>query len=655
MSTLHGKQKRTIRDRLVYLYRDKKDHIPLIAEDIGLSVSNLSDDITICCHRICTEAERQGKFTELIERVLEEYPDTELQTLFTVLTQKLEPPEGIPALTTETLTHQEELKTQEPSLPAKPPQPTASSGGEVSKLQFVARPSAGNGLTTLSSASHERTETPNSQPAPTGQIQNPGDISKNGCLDRTIAFWPKLGTLTTLLLSLFLIILTILYWNNHTNIFLLTIIMVATIVMLLLWAYNVFLAKEQREQPRRHLLTGLISWHNIIVLVVVVISIPFNAVSAIEIGKPIPQPTPTPINDNGIGIDGITIDGFTYKIGITDGSHGLTPFSVDERQTDALTKIFDENKAARRNDNYFTTIVVATLSESLSDPGQSRGVGTEQLQGTYLAQKRYNEGAAIKMQILVANIGTKTISNQTADKVSSRIVRYARSKDATGRDHFIGVQGFPFSRAAEAGLPLLTANHIPVISSAASSDQFSKTSYFHRVIVATGDQNPYLVKFIKQFLFPRKIVIAGDLDDTYSRDFAKSIESELRKENYTLIRQDYGENLESLQKLSSVIKVENPDLLVFTGFPKELSKLKDICRSNGFEAPPTLGGGALYELSGYTDNNYSDVFFISTSFPDGLTKAEQDFQDYYKATFDPGGTHPGRYGWSKSNSGYVGI
>src|SRR5579859_1972383 len=83
MPMLSGKQMQRIREKLADLYRDEKDHIPLIAEDIELKGSNLySDDIILCCHRICKAARKQGKLIELLERVHKDHlRDVELLSL----------------------------------------------------------------------------------------------------------------------------------------------------------------------------------------------------------------------------------------------------------------------------------------------------------------------------------------------------------------------------------------------------------------------------------------------------------------------------------------------------------------------------------------------------------------------------------------------
>ncbi|HXH26923.1 MAG TPA: ABC transporter substrate-binding protein [Candidatus Acidoferrum sp.] len=337
-----------------------------------------------------------------------------------------------------------------------------------------------------------------------------------------------------------------------------------------------------------------------------------------------------------------TIGGITYSLGITDGSNGPDPFaSNDLNQIEVLGLIFTANKQIAASDNHFTVILNATLSRSNTDQDQSESIGVEQLRGAYLSQLDYNAVSSVKMRILVANIGTKPIADQAAAQVSEQIVDY--EKNAPSYDHFVGVEGFPFSRTVTYGLPTLAANGncLPVISPSASSDTLNDkvSSCFHRVISPDSWQNPYEVDFIRSLnLSSRTILLSADTDDTYSVDFASFMKTQLSTDGYQVVEIDYKESSSSIANFLVQVSAQEGQGVVFglwmdTGYPTQLSQIRDGAAAQGIPLPTAMGGGAFYEVKGYAAGDFTNEYFSSTVYGDGPNQLQEAFQAQYRLIY----------------------
>lgn len=371
---------------------------------------------------------------------------------------------------------------------------------------------------------------------------------------------------------------------------------------------------------------------------------------------------------DGIGVTALSIDhngaisanGSLINIGIIDEyTAAVAPF--DQYDTsNALEKsienhIFQENRLADASGQYFTLAVATTLSRAVTDNGLSASVGLDNLRGAYLAQHDYNSDSShtSKLRLLIANIGVKFSAPTTAPLVAAQLVLYAKNGPATA--HFLGVVGFPFSVTAQDALPTLQQSDILTVSPSASSDQLSKEPDFYRIELPDGQQSQDIQNFISNVLRPKRVVVLYDGSDPYSQSLGYTIIQSLTREPLTVSTQNYRVgHPDTLDGPLNSIMSQKPDLLFFSGYSDDLNAFKEKLKEQqrqGKTLPGMriMGAQALYELGGYTDDNYSSIYFATFAFPDVPNPATKvDFAKEYAATFDPAKSHLGEYGYSRA-------
>jgi eukaryotic-like serine/threonine-protein kinase len=140
------------------------------------------------------------------------------------------------------------------------------------------------------------------------------------------------------------------------------------------------------------------------------------------------------------------------------------------------------------------TFVIAT---ALTGDSDTVGVGRDDLQGTYVAQKEWNDGAKLsgstKVRLLIASTGSQ---DTYATQVAQQIVQLAQS-DKT----FMGVMGWPYSTYSYNAIQVLNSARIPMVSQTASSDSLTGISpYFFRVAPTNQSQGIAGAKYAEQTL-----------------------------------------------------------------------------------------------------------------------------------------------------------
>jgi ABC-type branched-subunit amino acid transport system substrate-binding protein len=352
---------------------------------------------------------------------------------------------------------------------------------------------------------------------------------------------------------------------------------------------------------------------------------------------------------SGLGVSTIVIHGKEYTLGLNgDFQQQFDPTNSDEKQIEDL--ILSQNNEAEKG-QHFTIILATLLSKSTSD----QYTGLEELRGAFLAQQAYNKNHTIKMRLLVANLGVRAVADVSVPRVARQIALYAAN--APQNDHFLGVTGFPFSLTLKYGLPILQQNHIPVLGSSPSDNQFSQSPGFHRIESSNSQQVKYLLIFIQSVLHSQHILILSDSSDNFSTDLSNNLITNLNNSsNGVQISYYIGGNIGSLNRaLGSIVKI-NPDLLIFTGFPADLNTLKTTMIQRGLHIPRILGSQTLYELGAYTQpkpglpSNYANLIFSSFAFPDDNTLSGQAFQQAYALAFNGSGRFPGVYGKGRAGS-----
>jgi ABC-type branched-subunit amino acid transport system substrate-binding protein len=343
-----------------------------------------------------------------------------------------------------------------------------------------------------------------------------------------------------------------------------------------------------------------------------------------------------------------------------NGAEGLwnEALSLDSSNAEAL--IYLEDQRVLASGNPYIDIVVATMLSG--DPG-SIGVGRDDLQGAYVAQKTYNDGALlpnnVEVRLLVASSGSQA---SYATLVAKQIVQLAKSDT-----HFVGVMGWPYSSRVAAAINVLAQAHIPMVSQTASSDSFTGISpYFFRVAPPNVSQGQAGAKYAEQTLHAHKIVVWEDPTDPYSSSLAKAFSQQFTADGNTILAtEDYTVGKPgNFSQLLAQTETLNPDLIYFSGYASDASVLLTQLPTTGpYASLNILGGDALYEVQGYASSAHFAIprmRFTTFAYPDEwqvlcnsgqkFACAQPPFFQDYTADFDPGNTHKGNpYGYSRAD------
>ncbi|HVB60496.1 MAG TPA: protein kinase [Ktedonobacteraceae bacterium] len=327
---------------------------------------------------------------------------------------------------------------------------------------------------------------------------------------------------------------------------------------------------------------------------------------------------------------------------------------VSNEFNNAEALIYQEDQRVLSSGSPYITIVVGTMLT-----GDNVGVGRDDLQGAYVAQKEYNDGAKLSggtmVRLLVANAGN---SSQYATTVARQIVQLAQ------RDHtFVGVMGWPFSSYTQAAINTLTQAHIMMVSQTASTDLLSGASpYFFRVAPPNTEQGQVGAKYAEQVLHARTAALFIDPSDPYSETLGNDFQKQFTADGNTVFTEQYVEGTGGHAALPQLLNAALnhqpvPDIIYFSGYAADVSViLTDLPTSGPFAKIPVLGGDALYELSGYTSSASAadrHLHFTSFAYPDewhGFPNRPAFFGEY-SSDFDPGRVQTSTpYGYTRPDS-----
>ncbi|HEV2472838.1 MAG TPA: serine/threonine-protein kinase, partial [Chthonomonadales bacterium] len=191
-------------------------------------------------------------------------------------------------------------------------------------------------------------------------------------------------------------------------------------------------------QPQRQRRRSSVGLNFVLLILVVLLLFGFGIGGYFYLHRPgsTTGATPTPVNIPATGIGTIT-EAHGEIIGISDGSYALDTApgrassdlmkqaaqnyrngnvstavqlwgqAASEDTSNAEALIYKEDQQVLNSGDPYITIVVATM---LSGDSGSIGVGRDDLQGAYVAQKAYNDGAllanGVKVRLLVASSGS---------------------------------------------------------------------------------------------------------------------------------------------------------------------------------------------------------------------------------------------------------
>ncbi len=317
---------------------------------------------------------------------------------------------------------------------------------------------------------------------------------------------------------------------------------------------------------------------------------------------------------------------------------------------DAESAIYLEDQRVLNSGKSYITIVIATMLSS-----DNIGVGRDDLQGAYVAQKEYNDASKLnggtQVRLLVASSGSKT---PDAVLVAQQIVQLAKS-DKT----FVGVMGWPFSSRTEAALQTLSNAHIPMVSQSSSDDNLTNASnYFFRVAPPNKAQGIAGAQYAASTLNAKNIALFFDPSDPYSQSLANDFSQSLPASSKIIVREQYtvGTPSSIAAPLQDALS-KKPDLIYFSGYAADVSAVAtNLPQGSNLTV---LGGDALYELGGYpvgSSSGFTHIKFTAFFYPDiwgnlGLNNAPQKpkFFTEYAAAFSANGTKIG-YGYDRADS-----
>ncbi|WP_149402607.1 protein kinase domain-containing protein [Dictyobacter arantiisoli] len=308
---------------------------------------------------------------------------------------------------------------------------------------------------------------------------------------------------------------------------------------------------------------------------------------------------------------------------------------------DAEAHIYQEDLRVLNSNSPYLTYVIGTVLS-----GNNTGTGADNLQGAYVAQHEWNSQhtlGQLQIRLIIANTGS---NEANATTVANQIVQ------AAAKDHsIVGVMGWSFSAHAENASTILTRAKIPMVSATASSDALTNSStYFFRVAPSNNTEASVAATYAENQLRAKKAVIFMDDSDSYSQslgnDFQSSFTASTIGGQITQVipyqRNNKQSILMGLQKLTA-----DPGLIYFAGYANDVDTLlTGLPNQPQLANTQILGGDALYELGGYTQQarpNLYRLHFTAFAYPDewdvlGHSKQKPAFFQNYIADFSGANT-----------------
>lgn len=346
-----------------------------------------------------------------------------------------------------------------------------------------------------------------------------------------------------------------------------------------------------------------------------------------------------------------------YRSGNTNSAQGLWQRAIASEPNDPEALIYLENQKVLASGGIHVTVVVATMLT-----GANTGVGRDDLQGAYVAQKTYNDGSllnGIGVVLLIANAGSQA---NDSPAVARQIVQ-AASADST----IVGVMGWPFSSYATATVDIFKTAKIPMVSETASSDLLTSISpYFFRVCASNKSEGIDGARYVEKNLHANRVVVFTDPLNAYTSSLAKDFADQFQADGHTVLqteRYTVGKAASIASALQDALKSPTaPDVLYFAGYASDISTLMtDLPTSGPWGNVQIMGGDALYELSGYQTSSrisWNRLHFTSFTYPDvweaqGLTAQKPAFFTNYGSDFNPGHLHSSGYGWDRPDNDVI--
>jgi eukaryotic-like serine/threonine-protein kinase len=389
--------------------------------------------------------------------------------------------------------------------------------------------------------------------------------------------------------------------------------------------------------------------------------------------------TPTVTSSTGIGVTkasdgeeiGISAGAFSFDTNRPDGSlkaqaanafktnnssqaQGLWQQAIAAEPNDPEALIYLENQKVLAAGGFHVTLVAATMLT-----GANTGVGRDDLQGAYVAQKTYNDGSLLNGIGVVLDIANAGSQASNAPAIAQQIVQAAKA-DPT----IVGVMGWPYSSYAANTVNIFKAAKLPMVSETASSDLLSNVSpYFFRVCASNKSEGVDGARYVEQTMHASRVLVFTDPLNAYTSSLANDFAGQFQADGHTILATEkytVGNASSIVAALQDSLKNYSspaPDVLYFSGYASDISTLMtDLPTTGAWGKVQIMGGDALYELSGYQTSSritWNRLHFTSFTYPDvweaqGLTAQKPSFFTNYSNDLNPSHAHTG-YGWDRTD------
>ena len=337
------------------------------------------------------------------------------------------------------------------------------------------------------------------------------------------------------------------------------------------------------------------------------------------------------------------------------GAKSLWEQAIAKDPNDAEVLIYQEDQRIRESGQPYITLVVGTILTDKNGSNQSSKVSTgrDNLQGSYIAQKEYNNGfkldGGVQVLLLIANSGDDPEDATTA---AQRIVHAKQGQ------HIVGIMGWSFSQYALNAVQVLSKADIPMVSSTASTDKLSGISpYFFRVAPPNKSQAVAAARYAEQQWHASHVALFVDPNDAYSSSLADDFKQQFVTDGNQIIdteKYTVGDKA-ALPALLQKALLSNPDLIYFAGYADDMSVLLTNLGTS-YPQLKLMGGDTLYELKGYPWSaraGFTRLNFTAFAYPDewdilGLGSQKPTFFTTYPHTFDPDQSHTANpYGYTR--------
>ena len=321
--------------------------------------------------------------------------------------------------------------------------------------------------------------------------------------------------------------------------------------------------------------------------------------------------------------------------------------AYQQESSDAEALIYRENARIAQLKLPHITFVIGTILT-----GDDAAIGRSVLQGAYAEQEEYNRNPDHTKQIrlLIANFSSAVKENlvsgpQIESEVADKIVA-AAANDST-------IEGLLMSIPFTSLTTISKLQNIPVVLSAGfSQQQIQGKTYIFPITPSAEREGQVAARYVIQQNKYHHVAIFIDqnLNDVRNTSLANSFSSQLAPGTiaatvpYTVgVPSTIQEGVVNLFK-----KYPDIDLIYFAGRSIDVDVLLLKLRQDN--TIPVMGGADLYDLGGYSSNNYRNLYFTSFAFPDEwYTHQQHPFTALYRQLF-AGWPLDKIYGYSRPSS-----